>query len=353
VVVCDMHMPEMSGVEVMSEFSKKSPATSRIMLTGNVSQDCAVEAINQCHVFGFLNKPCSTDDLIQMIADGLAHYRLLVREKDLMETSLAGSIKLLSDVVSLTDPAIAVNSRKVGSWAKILLPHLNDISRWELDFTVMLAPLGRMFVPVEILARQKQGASLKKREKRILLEAPEIGSRLLHNIPRMETISKAILYQNKNFDGSGFPNDDISGEEIPIISRLLRILNALLELVGNSELTGKHFKVLFDQIELFDPDILELARYHLLDQSETPAPYKRSDETENQDAGDEQNDNQSQIVQTALLREKHILGSDLCNIDGALLLTKGTVLSQAQVEKIRSMHQDGKLPETVDIWVTN
>ena len=54
-----------------------------------------------------------------------------------------------------------------------------------------------------------------------------------------------------------------------------------------------------------------------------------------------------------MLREKQKLGMDLCNIDGALLLTKGTILSQAQVEKIRSMSQDGKLPETIEIFLND
>ena len=349
VVVCDMHMPEMTGIEVLAEFSKQSPATSRIMLTGNVSQDCAVDAINQCHVFGFLNKPCTTDALIEMISDGLAHYRLLVREKDLMETSLAGSIKLLSDVVSLTDPSISIYFRKVGYWAKILFPHLADVSRWELDFSVMLAPLGRMFVPAEIVARQKQGAALKKRELNIILEAPEVGSRLLRNIPRMETISEAVLYQNKNFDGSGFPYDDISGENIPIIARLLRILNALIELVGEGELTTRHFKLLIERDGWFDPNILDLARHHLL--GEKVAPRTNEKEVQLQDVATQVNE--SEVVKTIMLREKQRLGTDLCNIDGALLLTKGTILSQAQVEKIRSMSQDGKLPETIEIFLND
>ena len=117
VIISDMRMPGVTGVEVLEAFSKKSPTTTRIMLTGNAEQDCAVDAINKSHVFGFLNKPCSTDSLIQSIESGLAHHRLLVGEKKLMETTLAGSIKLLADVVSLMDPATTLDSRKMGRWA--------------------------------------------------------------------------------------------------------------------------------------------------------------------------------------------------------------------------------------------
>ena len=119
VIISDMRMPGVTGVEVLEAFSKKSPTTTRIMLTGNAEQDCAVDAINKSHVFGFLNKPCSTDSLIESIESGLAHHRLLVGEKKLMETTLAGSIKLLADVVSLMDPATTLDSRKMGRWAGV------------------------------------------------------------------------------------------------------------------------------------------------------------------------------------------------------------------------------------------
>mgnify|MGYP001161057930 FL=1 len=348
VVVCDMRMPGMTGVEVLAEFSKKSPTTTRIMLTGNASQDCAVEAINQSHVFGFLNKPCTADALIESIEEGMAHHRLLVREKNLLETSLAGSIKLLSDVVSLTDPSTTTNSRKISNWANILLPHLSGVTKWELDFTIMLAPLGQMFVPANVLARHKKGASLSQQEKETIAEAPGVGSRLLRNIPRMETISQAILYQNKNFDGSGFPNDSAKGDSIPVIARLLRILSALLEAVGNDEPSMGHLNKLYMREGWFDPQILDLVRQHLL--VHDAASDEQTDAEMEEDgpigAGIE-------TVRTSTLREGHELWSDLNNTDGALLLSAGTILTQAQVEKIRSMSELGKLHDTYEIKNAN
>ena len=221
VIISDMRMPGVNGVEVLEAFSKKSPTTTRIMLTGNAEQDCAVDAINKSHVFGFLNKPCSTDSLIQSIESGLAHHRLLVGEKKLMETTLAGSIKLLADVVSLLDPATTLDSRKMGRWAGVLAPHLTGVKRWEIDFAVMLAPLGRVSVPLDILLRHSKGEIQSAEEQAILSNVPEVGSRLLNNIPRMATVSKAVLYQDKNFDGSGFPNDNMHGAEIPVIARTM------------------------------------------------------------------------------------------------------------------------------------
>ena len=345
VIISDMRMPGVTGVEVLEAFSKKSPTTTRIMLTGNAEQDCAVDAINKSHVFGFLNKPCSTDSLIQSIESGLAYHRLLVGEKKLMETTLAGSIKLLADVVSLLDPATTLDSRKMGRWAGVLAPHLTGVKRWELDFAVMLAPLGRVSVPLDILLRHSKGESQSAEEQAILSNVPEVGSRLLNNIPRMATVSKAVLYQDKNFDGSGYPNDNSHGADIPVIARVLRILKSLSEISGNSELAATHFDELLRHKEWFDPELVMLARQHLVAPDTAPSEKNAVEQEKIQ-----QNP-QSAMVRTASLSKGQRLAADLYSTDGALLLSEGTILSQVQVEKIRTMLQFSKIGESTAVFV--
>ena len=60
VVVADMRMPEMNGVEFLKEVKTAAPEAVRIMLTGNADQGTAIEAINQGRIFSFLHKPCPT-----------------------------------------------------------------------------------------------------------------------------------------------------------------------------------------------------------------------------------------------------------------------------------------------------
>jgi len=262
-----------------------------------------------------------------------------------METTLAGSIKLLSDVVSLMDPVTTSDSRKMSRWAGVLSPHLTGVNRWELDFATMLAPLGRVSVPWDILLRHSKGESQSAVERSILANVPEVGSRLLNNIPRMATVSKAILYQDKNFDGSGFPDDNTHGAEIPVIARVLRILKSLAEISGTSELAMTHFNELLRHKEWFDPELITLARQHLI------APATVSEECRDLEQGGMQQNLQPAMVRTASLREGQRLAADLYNTYGALLLTEGTVLSQTQVEKIRTMLQLSKLGESTAIFV--
>ena len=346
VIICDMHMRGMTGIEVLEASIQKSPATTRIMLTGNADQDCAIEAINKSHVFGFLKKPCSTDILIEGIEKGLAHHRLLVREKKLMETTMAGSIKLLSDVVSLMDPAATSGSRKIGRWADVLSPHLIDVNRWELNFAVMLAPLGRISIPLDALLRHNKSESLSEKERAMIENVPKVGNRLLNNIPSMATVSKAVLYQDKNFDGSGFPDENTHGAEIPIIARVLRILKPLAEISGDSELATTHLDELLRHKEWFDPELLLLARQHLI------APEKAAPESKVQKQEEVHTPRQSTMVRTSTLHEGQRLAADLINTDGTLILSEGTKLSQTQVEKIRSMLELSKLSESTAVVPT-
>ena len=164
----------------------------------------------------------------------------------------------------------------------------------------------------------------------------------------METISQAILYQNKNFDGSGFPNDSAQGDNIPLIARLLRILNAFLEIVGNDEPSMGHLNKLYMREGWFDPQILDLVRQHLLVHD-----VASDEQTDAEMEGDGPIGAGIETVRTSTLREGHELWSDLNNTDGALLLSAGTILTQAQVEKIRSMSELGKLHDTYEIKNAN
>ena len=346
VIICDMHIRGMTGIEVLEAFSKKSPATTRIMLTANADQDCAIEAINKSHVYGFLKKPCSTDSLIEGIENGLTHHRLLVREKKLMETTLAGSIKLLSDVVSLMDPAATSHSRKIGRWADVLSPHLIGVNRWELNFAVMLAPLGRIAIPLDALLRHNKSESLSEEERTMIENVPKVGNQLLNNIPSMATVSNAVLYQDKNFDGSGFPDDNTHGAEIPVIARVLRILKSLAEISSDSQLAATHLDELLRHKEWFDPELLLIARQHLI------APETSTSESKDQKQEEVHTTRPSTMVRTSTLHEGQRLAADLINTDGTLILSEGTELSQTQVEKIRSMLELSKLSESTAVVPT-
>ena len=88
-----MKMPEMSGLELLT--AVKSLQTVRMMFTGNSDQKTAVDAVNHADVFKFINKPCSSEDLLIYINAGLRQYDLLIAEQVLLNKTLKGVINVL------------------------------------------------------------------------------------------------------------------------------------------------------------------------------------------------------------------------------------------------------------------
>ena len=84
VIVSDMRMPVMDGIQLLTTVKDIYPETVRLMLTGNADQETAIEAVNKGAIFRFLNKPCPTPTLAMALALAVRQYRLITAEKELL-----------------------------------------------------------------------------------------------------------------------------------------------------------------------------------------------------------------------------------------------------------------------------
>lgn len=99
VVVSDMRMPGMDGLEFLSKVKELVPSTVRVMLTGNSDQKTAIDAVNKGRIFRFLSKPCETESVISVLNDGIQEYERNVDENDRLETAL-NDVENLSNLLS-------------------------------------------------------------------------------------------------------------------------------------------------------------------------------------------------------------------------------------------------------------
>ena len=90
VVISDMRMPGMDGIQLLSHIKTIAPDTIRVMLTGNADMDTAINAINEGSIFRFLNKPCSKEVMARTITAALVQYRLVTAEKTASRTDSRG-----------------------------------------------------------------------------------------------------------------------------------------------------------------------------------------------------------------------------------------------------------------------
>lgn len=71
-VIADIDMPGMSGIELVARVRASRPDVIRILLTGDASLSSAVEAINEGEVYRYLQKPWDRKELVQVIHHALA-----------------------------------------------------------------------------------------------------------------------------------------------------------------------------------------------------------------------------------------------------------------------------------------
>ena len=143
VMVADMHMPGMSGLDVLEEAARTAPDTVRIMLTGNLDQKTAMDAVNLGRVFRFLTKPCDARQLADAIRAGLRQHQLLVAEQELLEHTLMGSLQVLTDLLSNLDPEFFGRGRLLRERAVAMARELRFEAEWDLQTAALLLPIGR------------------------------------------------------------------------------------------------------------------------------------------------------------------------------------------------------------------
>ena len=110
IVLSDQRMPEMTGVEFLSEVFRRHPDTVRIILTGFADMDAIIHAINDGHVYAYITKPWEPDQLKQVVLRAAQHYEL-ARENDRLLTDLRDANQFLEAVMDHLDTgALAVDA---------------------------------------------------------------------------------------------------------------------------------------------------------------------------------------------------------------------------------------------------
>ena len=157
VVVADRQMPGMDGIAFLGAVRKSAPDTIRIMLTGNADLEGAIRVVNEGNIFRFLTKPCPPDMLTRALQDAQAQYRLVTAEKELLNNTLNGSIKLLTDILSMVDNQSFGRAQTLRDAITAVTARLYVEKAWEIHVAVMLASIGYVTIPPETLVKSRAG----------------------------------------------------------------------------------------------------------------------------------------------------------------------------------------------------
>jgi CheY-like chemotaxis protein len=195
IVVSDMRMPGMNGAQFLAEARRTTPGAVRMLLTGYTDLNAAIEAVNEGNIFRFLTKPCPKETLVKAIEDGLAQYRLVNAEKELLEHTLMGSIKVLTDFLSVASPAAFGRSTRIAGCVRHLVGKFGLPSPWRFEAAAMLSQLGCITLAPEVIQAAYAGESLSPEDQARFAAHPQVASNLLANIPRLEPVAWMIGQQ--------------------------------------------------------------------------------------------------------------------------------------------------------------
>lgn len=329
VVVSDLRMPVMDGIQFLSKVRDISPDTIRMMLTGNADMDTAIKAINEGSVFRFLTKPCTEDELINVLNNGLKQYRLVTAEKELLEKTLRGGIEVMTDLLSMANPEAFGRSLRISRTVTEIGSRLGVSDLWKLDTAAMLSQIGWLLLPSNTLIKLYDGKKLTSVETKTLNMNPKISSDLIKNIPRMEQVAEIILYQNKHFDGSGQPDDKRWGKLIPLGSRILKVALDFDLLVAQGIAKGNAFIQMHDRAGWYDPEVMEAL--------EKVVGLEK--------------DFQVREVKVIELKAHMVLDQDVRSTTGQLLISRGRPLNAVALSRLRYFERNSSIQQPIRVLV--
>jgi ActR/RegA family two-component response regulator len=195
VIVSDMRMPGMSGAQFLAKARKSAPDTVRMLLTGYTDLGAAMEAVNEGNIFRFLTKPCAKDVLVAAINSGVEQNELIRSERELLEQTLLGSIKVLADVLGAASPEAFGRSLRIAQFVRHIANKFSFAFRWRLEAAATLSQLGCVTLDPELIQKYFGGAKLSPEDQARFDTHPKAGMHLLAGIPRLEATAWMIGQQ--------------------------------------------------------------------------------------------------------------------------------------------------------------
>ena len=192
VVVSDMRMPGMNGATFLGKAKEISPDSVRMLLTGYADMESAVAAVNEGNIFRFLTKPCPPILLGKVLQDAVRQHKLITAEKVLLEKTLHGCIKALTDVLALANPLIFSRATRAKRHVGEIAEALDLPNRWEIEIAAMLSQIACIALPPNTAEKAYYSRPLEANEQLMVKNLPVLTKQILSNIPRLEPIEELL-----------------------------------------------------------------------------------------------------------------------------------------------------------------
>jgi len=328
-VISDMRMPGMSGAQFLALARQLAPDSTRMLLTGYTDLSAAMDAVNEGHIYRFLTKPCAKEAMVAAINSGVEQYNLIRSEKELLEKTLLGSIKVLTDFLSAANPAAFARSLRIAHFVCHMAKHVGIEFGWRLEAAAMLSQLGCVTLDTELIHKALDGATLSVDEQARFEAHARTAMRLLEGIPRLEVTSWIIGQQYTRQIQDDAPDvPDASKNEIVLGAKILKLAVAFDQLrvkISDQEAIAR----LHSRISEFGLEVIEALRV-------IPPMRGRME---------------ARRVSSLRLTKGMVLDQDVRNKQGLLLVAKGQELNGALLIKLENFAKASLIDREVSVLV--
>lgn len=259
IAILDVMMPGINGFELCKKL--KSQTTKYffpvILLTALNDKKSRITGL-ECGADDFISKPFDVLELLTKVRS-LLKLKELHEELDHSENIIFS----LAAAMEATDYYTKGHSTRVGALAKKFGAFLGFPEK-ELEILKkagILHDIGKIGFTEKIL---KKPAGLTEEEKNILKKHPLIGESICRPLLSLQSILPGIRSHHERWDGAGYP-DTLSGEDIPLIARILGILDSYDAMVSvrpyRDEKTTEHVLTIMEKEQYsgqWDPELTGL-----------------------------------------------------------------------------------------------
>jgi len=244
-VISDVMMPGMSGIELLSFVKKRDPETAFIMITGLRDINTAVDSL-RIGACDFITKPFEFPAIKQAVNRALERRRLLIenrfyREKlerrvrdrtfelnealNDVEESYKITLEALVMALDAREHETLAHSQRVREYTVTLARDLGlkHDALIQAGHGALLHDVGKIGVKDSILLKP---AKLDSEEWVEMKKHSQIGYNILSNIEFLSPAAEIVLCHHERWDGKGYPNG-MRGEEIPLGARIFAIIDTL------------------------------------------------------------------------------------------------------------------------------